>query len=148
MSPTSPVPPQRFFSAPSSDRVRCFGATKSDHAVHVRDSGIPSKSRLVRRQTLYNQQLTSTESSFASPARFVWMSLGRCVRDVRTVINRRTSVPNEGNQEIWLEYMLDLILRQEFKGERLKGTTIDFSADKPTSALQQSTTELLSITYP
>lgn len=44
--------------------------------------------------------------------------------------------------------MLDLKLRQEFKGERLKGTTIDFSADKPTSALQQSTTEFLSITYP
>ena len=33
--------------------------------------------------------------------------------------------------------MLDLTLRQEFRGERLKGTTIDFSADKPTSALQQ-----------
>jgi hypothetical protein len=44
--------------------------------------------------------------------------------------------------------MLELILRQEFRGERLKGTTIDFSADKPTSALQQSTTEFLSITYP
>jgi len=44
--------------------------------------------------------------------------------------------------------MLDLTLRQEFRGERLKGTTIDFSADKPTSALTQSTTEFLSITYP
>ena len=44
--------------------------------------------------------------------------------------------------------MLELTLRQEFKGERLKGTTIDFSADKPTSALQQSTVEFLSITYP
>jgi hypothetical protein len=44
--------------------------------------------------------------------------------------------------------MLDLTLRDEFKGERLKGTTIDFSADKPTSALQRSTTEFLSITYP
>ena len=44
--------------------------------------------------------------------------------------------------------MLDLTLRQEFKGERLKGTTIDFSADKPTSALQKSATEFLSITYP
>jgi hypothetical protein len=44
--------------------------------------------------------------------------------------------------------MLDLSLRQEFKGERLKGTTIDFSADKPTSALKQSTTDFLSITYP
>ena len=44
--------------------------------------------------------------------------------------------------------MLELTLRQEFKGERLRGTTIDFSADKPTSALQQSTAEFLSITYP
>jgi len=44
--------------------------------------------------------------------------------------------------------MLELTLRQEFRGERLRGTTIDFSADKPTSALQQSTAEFLSITYP
>ena len=44
--------------------------------------------------------------------------------------------------------MLHLQLREEFKGERLKGTTIDFSADKPTSALQKSAAEFLSITYP
>jgi Protein of unknown function (DUF499) len=44
--------------------------------------------------------------------------------------------------------MLDLVLRQEFRGERLRGTTIDFSADRPTSALQRSTAEFLSITYP
>src|ERR1044072_1443143 len=44
--------------------------------------------------------------------------------------------------------MLNLQLRDEFKGARLKGTTIDFSADKPTSALQKSTTEFLNITYP
>lgn len=44
--------------------------------------------------------------------------------------------------------MLNLRLRQEFKGDRLKGTTIDFSDDKPTSALKQSTTDFLSITYP
>jgi hypothetical protein len=44
--------------------------------------------------------------------------------------------------------MLELALRDEFKGERLKGTTIDFSADKPTSALQRSTADFLSITYP
>src|SRR5258708_38222600 len=44
--------------------------------------------------------------------------------------------------------MLELTLRQEFRGERLKGTTIDFSADKPTSALQKSTAEFLGITYP
>jgi hypothetical protein len=44
--------------------------------------------------------------------------------------------------------MLNLQLRDEFKGERLRGTTIDFSADRPTSALQKSTAEFLSITYP
>jgi hypothetical protein len=44
--------------------------------------------------------------------------------------------------------MLNLKLRDEFKGERLRGTTIDFSADRPTSALQKSTAEFLSITYP
>ena len=44
--------------------------------------------------------------------------------------------------------MLELALRDEFKGERLKGTTIDFSADKPTSALQRSAAEFLNITYP
>src|ERR1019366_8103207 len=44
--------------------------------------------------------------------------------------------------------MLNLTLRDEFKGERLKGTTIDFSSDKPTSALQRTTADFLSITYP
>jgi hypothetical protein len=44
--------------------------------------------------------------------------------------------------------MLNLILRDEFKGDRLKGTTIDFSADKETSALQKTTAEFLNITYP
>jgi hypothetical protein len=44
--------------------------------------------------------------------------------------------------------MLNLQLRDEFKGERLRGTTIDFSADRPTSALQKPTVEFLSITYP
>jgi hypothetical protein len=44
--------------------------------------------------------------------------------------------------------MLELTLRAEFKGERLKGTTIDFSADRPTSALRRSTAEFLKITYP
>lgn len=44
--------------------------------------------------------------------------------------------------------MLNLQLRDEFKGERLRGTTIDFSADRPTSALQKSSAEFLSITYP
>jgi hypothetical protein len=44
--------------------------------------------------------------------------------------------------------MLNLKLRPEFKGERLKGTTIDFSADKKTGALNKSSAEFLSITYP
>ena len=44
--------------------------------------------------------------------------------------------------------MLNLTLRDEFKGERLRGTTIDFSADKETSALQKPTAEFLNITYP
>lgn len=44
--------------------------------------------------------------------------------------------------------MLNLQLRDEFKGERLKGTTIDFSADTATSALQRPTAEFLEITYP
>lgn len=44
--------------------------------------------------------------------------------------------------------MLNLQLRDEFKGERLKGTTIDFSSDKETSALKRSAAEFLSITYP
>jgi hypothetical protein len=44
--------------------------------------------------------------------------------------------------------MLDLKLRDEFTGERLKGTTIDFSSDKQTSALKRSASDFLSITYP
>lgn len=44
--------------------------------------------------------------------------------------------------------MLNLQLRDEFKGERLKGTTVDFSSDKQTSALKRSAAEFLSITYP
>ncbi len=44
--------------------------------------------------------------------------------------------------------MLKLQLRDEFKGERLKGTTIDFSADKTTGVLKKPAGEFLSITYP
>jgi hypothetical protein len=44
--------------------------------------------------------------------------------------------------------MLKLQLRDEFKGERLKGTTIDFSADKTTGVLKKPAAEFLSITYP
>lgn len=43
--------------------------------------------------------------------------------------------------------MLNLQLRDEFKGDRLKGTTIDFS-DKATSALNRPAAEFLGITYP
>ena len=44
--------------------------------------------------------------------------------------------------------MLNLQLRDEFKGERLKGTTIDFSADNVTGALTKTAAEFLSMTYP
>ncbi len=44
--------------------------------------------------------------------------------------------------------MLNLQLRDEFKGERLKGTTVDFSSDKQTGALKRSAVEFLNITYP
>jgi hypothetical protein len=44
--------------------------------------------------------------------------------------------------------MLGLRLRDEFKGERLKGTTIDFSADKTTGVLKKSAAGFLSVTYP
>lgn len=44
--------------------------------------------------------------------------------------------------------MLNLTLRDEFKGERLKGTTIDFSADPTTGALNKSASDFLGITYP
>ena len=44
--------------------------------------------------------------------------------------------------------MLHVQLRDEFKGERLRGTTINFSANRLTSALQKSSAEFLSITYP
>ncbi|HEY5911345.1 MAG TPA: DUF499 domain-containing protein [Verrucomicrobiae bacterium] len=44
--------------------------------------------------------------------------------------------------------MLNLQLRDEFKGGRLKGTTIDFSADETTGALNKPAAEFLGITYP
>ena len=44
--------------------------------------------------------------------------------------------------------MLKLQLRDEFKGERLKGTTIDFSADNTTGVLKKPAGEFLNITYP
>jgi len=44
--------------------------------------------------------------------------------------------------------MLDLRLREEFKGKRLKGTTVDFTNSSKTGALEVSAVEFLKITYP
>lgn len=44
--------------------------------------------------------------------------------------------------------MLGLQLREEFRGAKLHGTTIDFSNDSKTGALDQSAKEFLRITYP
>src|SRR5262245_26542021 len=44
--------------------------------------------------------------------------------------------------------MLDLALRDEFRGKRLKGTTVDFTNQSKTGALDISAAEFLKITYP
>ena len=44
--------------------------------------------------------------------------------------------------------MLDLQLREEFRGKRLKGTTVDFTNQSKTGALEVSAAEFLRITYP
>ncbi|MSQ72376.1 MAG: hypothetical protein EXR27_13930 [Betaproteobacteria bacterium] len=44
--------------------------------------------------------------------------------------------------------MLGLQLRDEFRGAKLQGTTIDFSDDSKTGALDQSAKKFLRITYP
>ena len=44
--------------------------------------------------------------------------------------------------------MLDLILREEFRGKRLKGTTVDFTNTSKTGALDISAFDFLKITYP
>jgi hypothetical protein len=44
--------------------------------------------------------------------------------------------------------MLDLKLREEFRGKRLKGTTVDFTNQAKTGALDVSADEFLRITYP
>lgn len=44
--------------------------------------------------------------------------------------------------------MLGLILREEFRGARLRGTTIDFSNDAGTGALDMQAQDFLRITYP
>src|SRR5207237_915345 len=44
--------------------------------------------------------------------------------------------------------MIDLKLREEFRGKRLKGTTVDFTNQSKTGALEVSAAEFLKITYP
>lgn len=44
--------------------------------------------------------------------------------------------------------MLDLRLRDEFQGKRLKGTTVDFTNTSKTGALEVPAAEFLKITYP
>ncbi len=44
--------------------------------------------------------------------------------------------------------MLDLTLREEFRGKRLKGTTVDFKNQAGTGALDVTAAEFLKITYP
>ena len=44
--------------------------------------------------------------------------------------------------------MLDLKLREEFRGRRLKGTTVDFTNQSKTGALEVSASDFLKITYP
>jgi hypothetical protein len=44
--------------------------------------------------------------------------------------------------------MLDLRLRDEFRGKRLKGTTVDFTNTSKTGALDVSASDFLKITYP
>ena len=44
--------------------------------------------------------------------------------------------------------MLGLQLRDEFRGTRLRGTTIDFNNDAKTGALDMDAKDFLAITYP
>ena len=44
--------------------------------------------------------------------------------------------------------MVDLKLREEFRGKRLKGTTVDFTNQSKTGALDVPAAEFLKITYP
>src|SRR5438128_12548548 len=44
--------------------------------------------------------------------------------------------------------MIDLKLREEFRGKRLKGTTVDFTNQSKTGALEVPAAEFLKITYP
>lgn len=44
--------------------------------------------------------------------------------------------------------MLQLRLREEFRGKRLKGTTVDFKNQSGTGALDVAASDFLKITYP
>lgn len=44
--------------------------------------------------------------------------------------------------------MLELKLREEFRGKQLKGTTVDFTNQSKTGALEVPAGEFLKITYP
>ena len=44
--------------------------------------------------------------------------------------------------------MIELVLREEFKSRRLRGTTVHFENRKGDGALQQSASDFLRITYP
>ncbi len=44
--------------------------------------------------------------------------------------------------------MLDLTLREEFRGKRLKGRTVDFTNQSKTGAVEVPASEFLRITYP
>lgn len=44
--------------------------------------------------------------------------------------------------------MIELRLREEFKGKRLKGTTVDFTNPSKTGAIQRDAKDFLRITYP
>jgi len=48
----------------------------------------------------------------------------------------------------WGTKMLELKLREEFRGKRLKGTTVDFINQSKTGALEVPAAEFLRITYP
>ena len=44
--------------------------------------------------------------------------------------------------------MLELRLREEFRGKRLRGSTVDFTNDNKTGALDVPASDFLKITYP
>src|SRR5947209_2827304 len=58
------------------------------------------------------------------------------------------SVGRVGRHKTCEADMLDLRLRDEFRGKRLKGTTVDFTNQSKTGALDVSAADFLKITYP